>query len=102
MCWHVNTVLQPVVVELLGPTVCSLTCTVSVTCTLYAAAAAAAAAAGGAAWPCRYEAMIFSLACEGLHPEDAYQVESLLAFMIQVGGGKRERKIITDFWLCVS
>jgi hypothetical protein len=30
--------------------------------------------------------MIFSLACEGLHPEDAYQVESLLAFMIQVGG----------------
>jgi hypothetical protein len=35
----------------------------------------------------RYEAMIFSLACEGLHPDDAYQVESLLAFMIQVGGG---------------
>ncbi|WIA17065.1 hypothetical protein OEZ85_013966 [Tetradesmus obliquus] len=32
-----------------------------------------------------YEAMIFSLACEGLHPDSAYQVESLLAFMVQVG-----------------
>jgi hypothetical protein len=30
--------------------------------------------------------MIFSLACEGLHPDDAYQVESLLAFMVQVRG----------------
>jgi hypothetical protein len=28
--------------------------------------------------------MVFSLACEGLHPDDAYQVESLLVFMVQV------------------
>eukprot|EP00775_Hariotina_reticulata_P012603 gene12603-12734_t len=32
-----------------------------------------------------YEAMIFSLACDGHHPQDAYQVESLLAIQLDVG-----------------
>ena len=34
---------------------------------------------------CRYEAMIFSMACKGLHHEDAFQVESLLALCLQMG-----------------
>jgi hypothetical protein len=34
---------------------------------------------------CRYEAMIFSLACEGQHADDAYQVESMLAIQLDVG-----------------
>jgi hypothetical protein len=29
--------------------------------------------------------MIFSLACDGHHPQDAYQVESLLAIQLDVG-----------------
>lgn len=29
--------------------------------------------------------MIFSLACEGQHPVDAYQVESMLAIQLDVG-----------------
>jgi hypothetical protein len=34
----------------------------------------------------RYETSIFAMACnEGGHPDDVYQVESLLAFMIQTG-----------------
>lgn len=35
--------------------------------------------------PHRYEASLFALACEGHHPEDAYQVESVLAMQIDVG-----------------
>eukprot|EP00775_Hariotina_reticulata_P005029 gene5029-5271_t len=34
---------------------------------------------------CWYVTMIFSLACEGQHHEDAYQVESLLAIQLEVG-----------------
>jgi hypothetical protein len=45
----------------------------------------AAAAAAVAAWKCRYEAMIFSLACEGRHADDAYQVESMLAIQLDAG-----------------
>lgn len=29
--------------------------------------------------------MIFSLACEGQHPADAYQIESLLALLLYAG-----------------
>lgn len=33
----------------------------------------------------RYDTIVFALACEGHHPEDAYQVESLLAMQVDVG-----------------
>ena len=35
--------------------------------------------------PHRYEAMIFSLAFDGQHADDAYQVESMLAIQLDVG-----------------
>jgi hypothetical protein len=33
----------------------------------------------------RYVTMMFSLACEGHHHEDAYQVESMMAIQLQLG-----------------
>ncbi len=33
----------------------------------------------------RYESTIYALACKGDHPDDAYQVESMVAMQMHVG-----------------